>query len=736
MLILDELEESAQSRRMGPRASASLVRHSLLPPTPQQLAFRARLHALHFGHQGASALVSRRAAGTEAGGDASDAVDPAAQRRFVEGYEQLMQSQQSRLSSSEIERAMLQSAGLGFSAEGEYDGDFDFSEQLPELEEGFEGHDGGGESHGDGGDVSLLFGGGSSSLDGVSLWSLLWRGIGVDLASWDVDISNITHTWSKPNPPPQRTQLPADPAASQSSSAAAQPQADGSSMNAPASADAAAQPSEAATPVSPPPVAQRRSVRAARTVSVLHDLLPHQGVQPYVSLTDNYSTVQLALVHSYFNAAAAGRNSAHDSRGDGLVEWFIRSARPFLYPVQSVAGAAIATAAAAKEQLLTDPTLPQAVEYLTGFAVEPWLVMADPWLSLLDLGLDAGFGGNAVAGGHGNTPRRQSVDGDWALHEYARVPGVVHASASTNAAGGSAEEEDWLVVAYEAEDPDHPDAETGSVELLVFFQPNSTAPQAGEDAPQQHDDPPAQSQAAPGVACEGASSRVCLTIRLPTLRVITAMHVSSTRLDESSDGDVVPLTILYALRGDRRVFRSVEVRATRSPLTGKWALQHSHAAAGPLADRRGFISQTVSLQSYQPITNGSAAVRPLSTGVQGDLSVSPAKVVAAELNWARGPVALAGAHASSSYNKWGVEKPAGTRQQQRNAKQALYLQSTPPYSAAVYARDRAAPSSDEQPTNAPSVNQSAPWQRESWISSKKTEGKVRREGRATHARNP
>jgi hypothetical protein len=48
-------------------------------------------------------------------------------------------------------------------------------------------------------DASILFGGSGSSLDGVSLWSLLWRSVGVtDLKEWDVDISNITHTYSKP----------------------------------------------------------------------------------------------------------------------------------------------------------------------------------------------------------------------------------------------------------------------------------------------------------------------------------------------------------------------------------------------------------------------------------------------------------------------------------------------------------------------------------------------------------
>jgi hypothetical protein len=126
-----------------------------------------------------------------------------------------------------------------------------------------------------------------------------------------------------------------------------------------------------------------------------------------------------------------------------------------------------------------------------------------------------GGGGSSRHVGGPSTPRHTLVEGsDWVLAEYARVPGVVHMSASTNPAGGGCgaggeddeEEEEWLVVAYEAFDnpihadptatppspsaadeqqPQQPQQQQQSteemsshVELLVWFQPNNPTPAA------------------------------------------------------------------------------------------------------------------------------------------------------------------------------------------------------------------------------------------------------------------
>jgi len=315
LIILDEMDEAAAGhsaahsgsgggarRGTAPRADATLLRHSVLPLGEKQIAYRARLHALHLARE--EVLPSRR-------GDSS----------AVEHTEEGPTGAFSLRDPADLDQSMLDAMGYDtdmFGADSDHSTAVHGDEGAPLSDEEGEGEYG--SSSGSDEDASILFGGAGSALDGVSLWSLLWRSVGVDLRDWDVDISNITHTTSKPRQQQQQQQQQQVMGASKAEGLSAEghkqdadsarqtadeeKSAAASDSVAPSAASASSGESVAAS-VSPSAPSSVRPRASLPIVSVLSDLMPQQGVVPYLSLTDGHATAHLALVHSFFDFACA-----------------------------------------------------------------------------------------------------------------------------------------------------------------------------------------------------------------------------------------------------------------------------------------------------------------------------------------------------------------------------------------------------------------------------------------------
>lgn len=98
------------------------------------------------------------------------------------------------------------------------------------------------------------------------------------------------------------------------------------------------------------------------------------------------------------------------------------------------------------------------------------------------------------------------------------------------------------------------------------------------------------------------------------------------------------------------------------------------------------------------------------------------KVIASELNWARGPVILAGPLATGTVNKWQTPN-SHTRSRKQMPPQ---LQTVPPFSAGIYSLERddgIASASSASSTPVDPSSSSTDWHLSEWISSVKTHGK-------------
>jgi hypothetical protein len=571
---------------------------------------------------------------------------------------------------------------------------------------------------------SLLFGGSASSLDGISLWSLFWRGIDVDLNSWNVDISHLNYTFSTPSEQSQQriayqklfraaaqpttaTTTPAADATKMDAAhagmeAATSQQTDGTAhlgaTNSPSEALEAAQ---AALAANIPGLDGVHGVRPPRAISppqmsVLHDLKPQQGIAPFVTFSPDCSQVQLALVHAYYDTGAAEQHDPmKDSRGDGLIEWFTRPATPLLYP--------IATAVAPPRAPLPDASSEEDKSHTPGgLPFDPEFAFTY-FLGLSPETLLSGFPSDLPRSGA--QTRRRLIDGDWILSEWARVPGMVHAQATSNPAGNCGlqqTERDWLVVAYEeiSESPSSGQDLT-QTKLHIFFQPSPDAVQMSD-----------------ALAGGKHPSRTSIVVPLGTLRSVTALHVLSSTVSAPDADSRADATIFYSLRGDRRVFRSILVSAAKhhqqDASEAQWKMEYRTGPTGPLATRRGFISQTVALQTY----TGETAHLNATMIPPAESNALPYKVIASELNWARGPVILSGPLAAGTVNRWQSKPSSSSFNRDRHKKQlAPQLQPTPPFQAAIY-EDAAAASTGA----VEGLEVESSFRQQSWITSTKTLG--------------
>ena len=649
LLILDELDDSIHSTRLPP----SLLRHSSLPPSRQQLASLKELGLF-------PTLPSRK---TDPSSDGSLEDDASVARTLTPEEEA-------------AELALLNNLNVDWQSDS-YGMPSDADEPTPPLDEL----------------PSLVFGGSASSLEGISLWTILWDGLGVNLSDWNVDISQLNYS-SDITPSAQSAQRIAYQQL----------------LKAGATGSGSSSPSSASSSTAPASVPARKE----RQISVLHELRAHQGIAPFMSLSGDGKEIRLALVHAFFQRGPS--DTSVDSRGDGLIEWFVRPAAPLLYPPTppstppSSASSIHPLAAALSGNGISDATLDTVASSLL------WPFASDGFVHFPS---DPPVRSSSTA-----ASRRQSIDGDWTLSEWCRIPGVIHAQSATNLAGngGRFGEQEFTVVAYEELALDGV-KDASETKIQVFFQPIDHASQP-------------TTTTSTSSASSTHPSRLSLIIPLQTLRLVTAISLKASRIHLPDADRCADVTVLFALRGDKYVFRSVKVTAAKED--HEWKLTYSTQTLGPLAKRTNFISQTVFLQPYvtdeefddddiAPHDSDVEARDSDESGVTSSPSPPPPpppaahfdnstdfKVIASELNWAQGPVILAGPLATGTLNKWHAPNKKG-----RMLRMNQHVQEYPPFAAGIYSpvdvSDRDEDDSDDE--------LSSPWIHDSWITSSKTVGK-------------
>lgn len=385
---------------------------------------------------------------------------------------------------------------------------------------------------------SLLFGGSSSNFESISLWNILWKGLDWNLTDWNIDISGINHTFTQPSEESEKRiayqKMWRTATATNSQITSMAPSTGAIDEAAIGAAIAAGLNPSAGAPALPS--TPYRTRQHAPIVSVLHDLRSQQGIAPFMTFTPDSKLLRLTLVHSFF-ARGDGDDDANDVRGDGLIEWFVRPAAPLLYP------------------LTTAPPPPSA--QATSDSASGFSLWSFPGSLFASFPLDG-----HVRGSVGGGPRRRLVGGDWTLQEWRRINGIIHAQANTNMAGniGRESEQEFTIVAYECftttssskDDSSFIGEEDGQVMLQIFFQPLQASSSMYDRIDSSLNDPSSANM-----------TRLNLTIPLRTLRIVTAISITSSRLSEADAERRATAKVLYALRGDKRVFRSIKVEAVK-----------------------------------------------------------------------------------------------------------------------------------------------------------------------------
>jgi hypothetical protein len=152
-----------------------------------------------------------------------------------------------------------------------------------------------------------------------------------------------------------------------------------------------------------------------------------------------------------------------------------------------------------------------------------------------------------------------------------------------------------------------------------------------------------------------------LHIRCSTLRS-PSPDSTVVRADDEEDSGAVSLHTLYALRGDRRVFRSIRVRAYPRPSAGaaghptvvQWQMEWTHGADGPPAHPRGLLSQTIGLQTFAPSAELDAPEAAEGSAAAAHRKPAQLKVLASQIDWLRSPLSLAGPLVATQQSKWGT----------------------------------------------------------------------------------